>query len=200
MLSNSAIISISSGQLAAIFPTVFDNKINDMGAAFDPNMAKWSVAICFLLEHVIGAVVLIIWYVIPSIPETISNNLKREAYIAMKNANDKKDESVSNSKAAKSRKLLRMSSAGGCFSKCDITHVPTYSDLNNSYGEKVDLVSWFARNSKPVGTYAGVKKKPAGMCSETVKDIFAQNSNDTKNSSNATPYYRMSMYVPSLNK
>ncbi len=77
VLTNSAIVSISSDQLSAtgLFPTVFNNEIDDLGATFLPGMGKWGIAICFLLEHVLGRAVLLIWHVVPSIPESVKNGL-----------------------------------------------------------------------------------------------------------------------------
>ncbi len=103
VLTNSAIVSLSSDQLSAsgLFPAIFNNEIDDLGATFFPDMGQWGVAICFLLEHILGAAVLLIWHIVPSTPEVIANNLAREAYTTtMKEAGDEgKVRSVSNFEA-----------------------------------------------------------------------------------------------------
>ncbi len=97
VLSNSAIISVSSDQLYTMYSTLVNSEISSTAAG----LRTWGLAVCFLLEHVIGAVVLLIWYILPSMPEDISNKLKHEAYLAMNIDDKKKDKPVSGDQAAK---------------------------------------------------------------------------------------------------
>ncbi len=80
-----------------MYSTLVNSEISSTAAG----LRTWGLAVCFLLEHVIGAVVLLIWYILPSMPEDISNKLKREAYLAMNIDDKKKDKPVSGDQAAK---------------------------------------------------------------------------------------------------
>ncbi len=106
VLTNSALVSISSDQLSSIGLVLTDNKIDDSGAHFLPGMGKWAVAICFLIEHVLGGAVLLMWHIVQSMPESIKNSLAREAYVALKTADDNEDMFVNNSEQVAIRSVV----------------------------------------------------------------------------------------------